>query len=300
MKKFKPSKMEYFLKAITLIVFTLFTKNSYSQDTIRQYFDSDWKKTKSKEYSYHRIAYQISKNEWLVNDYYKNDTIQMKGIYNSKKLKTKEGKFSYYYENGSKKSEGSYYNNIINGKWNWFYKNNSLKSIGTYKKGEKIGEWKGFYPNKSIRYTGNYSKNNLEGNWIWYFENGKISSKETYLNNVIEKYQFYDINGNKVDNPEFLTKSMFPGGFQEFNKYVKENFQLPKNLSSLRDKLIVNFKINLNGDAENIKLKNKTNTDVDQHIIDLIDKMPLWIVGKNHNIPYEFTYELPLKLRVKK
>ena len=68
---------------------------------------------------------------------------ELKRIFDKKDwryVKMKDGKFSSFHSNGSKKEEGSYNENKKDGKWVTWYGNGYKMSEGIYKDGLKISE----------------------------------------------------------------------------------------------------------------------------------------------------------------
>ena len=71
--------------------------------------------------------------------------------------------FDLYKSNGNKKLEGRYKDGLRNGKWSWWNENGKKKSLGSYLNGD--GTDKGD--------TG-ISRNGRDGLWSWWYVNGKI------------------------------------------------------------------------------------------------------------------------------
>lgn len=122
---------------ILVSFFTFCSLVSWSQDTTYVYFDGDWKKTKNKENaSYLRKFYRLSTNEWRVEDYFINGVLQMEGSYAKKNLKTKVGKFVYYYKDGGIDSKGMYDSGLAHGEWTYYFKSGAISSVEKYKEGK--------------------------------------------------------------------------------------------------------------------------------------------------------------------
>tara|TARA_R110001583_G_scaffold61505_3_gene181661 strand:+ start:17888 stop:18616 length:729 start_codon:yes stop_codon:yes gene_type:complete len=122
------------MKYITLLILICFLQPANAQDTIIKHFDSNWKEVCKEKANYYRKIFKNNKETWTVCDYYVSDQIQMAGTYKSKKLKKKNGLFEFYYEDGTKKKEGEFFNNKYNGVWKWYHKNGKISSREIYKK----------------------------------------------------------------------------------------------------------------------------------------------------------------------
>ena len=124
------------MKYISTILFLLLYNVVISQlDTI--YFDKSWKVIEqSDNASYFRIVHFEKKTKlYEVNDYYISGKLQMKGYFESSKLKVKTGKYTWYFENGNISEEGSYKNGKKDGKWFVYSENGKLHYEDEYVNG---------------------------------------------------------------------------------------------------------------------------------------------------------------------
>ncbi len=119
MPKWNPGKHKGKVVRVQLnlpIKFTLFS-NDLNALTDTTYFDAGWVKSSKAEASFYRI---ISKRDdgYLVKDIYiKSGLPQMIAICNEIDPLKKNGKCTFYFENGQKESEGNYVKNEKNGVW---------------------------------------------------------------------------------------------------------------------------------------------------------------------------------------
>jgi antitoxin component YwqK of YwqJK toxin-antitoxin module len=154
----------------------------FAQDTITIYYDNNWVEiSNNNDAVYYGKAFQESKNVWKVHDYYMSNKIQMTGAYKSKKLTTKNGHFTYYFENGNKTSEGNYIDDKLEGLWNYWFESGEKKSEGEYSDGEKTGVWYYWYPNSKLKSKGTYKK---VGSYAYegFYENGITNAKGNITN----------------------------------------------------------------------------------------------------------------------
>lgn len=130
-----------------IILLLLFSTIIYAQlqDTI--FFDSKWKHAASRsEASYYRLTEKKGDKQFLVSDYFINNSIQMRSSASQLDTLIKEGHciFFHAYKNGSiKYSEGNYYKNKMDGSWNYYDTLGRLFLIQNYLTGYKINpsEW---------------------------------------------------------------------------------------------------------------------------------------------------------------
>ena len=115
----------FFLGAITMPV--SFFALSQQRDTI--YLNANWEITEKPLASYYRTGKYVLDFDWyyegVISDYYRNDSLQMKGSYSSNGRRN--GTFSFYYDNGKLKTRGNYINNHKAGMWEYFYSDGRLQ-----------------------------------------------------------------------------------------------------------------------------------------------------------------------------
>ena len=77
--------------------------------------------------------------------YYPNRQQALTGSFLDKKLRKKEGVFTWFDTNGVRVAVTEFKNNIQDGMYLFWYENKSLKDSGSYKYGYPDGLWKGWY-----------------------------------------------------------------------------------------------------------------------------------------------------------
>lgn len=181
-----------------LFVFVIaLSETLLAQDTLVTYFDKDWNEISNKDVAvYYRKAFEDSNKTWIVNDYYKSKKIQMTGSFKSKKFKLRQGKFTYYYENGIQSSCGSFVNDLREGNWNYWHENGKLKSEGNYINNNREGEWISYHDNGAKKSEGIYNQDLAEGIWNFWNETGKKVAEGKYHNDHKEGiWKYWYANG---------------------------------------------------------------------------------------------------------
>ena len=85
-----------------------------------------------------------------------------------------------FYENGQKKNQRPYNNNIANGKWTHWYENGYKWIEGTYENGLQVGKWNTWYTSGQKWIEGSYKNNKRNGKWIFYNEDGTVFEVKEY------------------------------------------------------------------------------------------------------------------------
>jgi len=112
-------------------------------------------------------------------------------------------KLESYYENGQKKSEGTYKDDKKDGLWTWWY-DDGTKREGTYKDGKEDGLWSYWYENGQKWEEVTYKDGKANGLWIEWYENGQKKSIDTYKDGKRDGLvtQWYE-NGQKYYEGEY-------------------------------------------------------------------------------------------------
>ncbi|NLJ82253.1 MAG: hypothetical protein GX330_03910 [Bacteroidales bacterium] len=80
-----------------------------------------------------------------------------------------------YHQNEEKFIEGTYdKKQERDGKWTSWFDDGKKNSQGYYKNGKLHGEYTVWYPNEKIHYTGQYKNGEQTGNWKFYDEKGNL------------------------------------------------------------------------------------------------------------------------------
>lgn len=121
------------MKFYVLIIISLFFYSGFSQNISVIYFDKQWKEVESKEKAYYyRSMEAVSDTQYIVRDFYINDSLLMLGSYYSLEPEVKHGKFLFWYKNGQLAEEGLYVKNFKFGPWKQYYENGAFRSERTY------------------------------------------------------------------------------------------------------------------------------------------------------------------------
>ncbi len=255
---------------------------SANTDTVTVYYDAAWEKTDKESAEFYRKAYKNEKELWVVKDYFlKTNVLQMEGVYSDKKFKNKNGIFTYFFDNGEKKSKVNFNDDKKDGIWESWYLNQTLYSRGLYKNGA------------------------MEGEWNWYFENGQKSSSEQYLNDSLLSFVFWDNHGN-VSSTKGITKietmPKFKGGDDELFAYLKENLKYPTiaKENGIAGTVYLKFVVGEKGSVEDVTIVRSPNELLSSEAKRLIQEMPKWTPGYQHNLPVRVYYNIPIKFTLKR
>ena len=122
---------------------------------------------------------------------------------------TRDGKWSYWFENGTLRSEEFYDKGTMIGNWKVWYDNGILESdlnfttgkvAHFHKNGKKhsegsinkggipTGNWIGYHDNGNKNFEGTYAlTGQKDGVWTWYDEKGKLTTTQFYKEGELTK-----------------------------------------------------------------------------------------------------------------
>lgn len=213
---------------ILLTLFLIISQASFAKkDTTLFYCNKELKKTSEKRAYYHVKVYQLKDGNFGFKQYDYKNNLYLTGSCLDKKLKNKDGKFTYYNLDGNIEKTGYYSNNMATGEWNYFAKNGTITGIGNYKNDERTGEWNFFndngqkrtrvdyidgkyegkylaWNNDTLTAEGQYQNDLKQGHWRTWYKNGVLDSEGSYLNNKRDKiWKFYFETGELAANEEY-------------------------------------------------------------------------------------------------
>ena len=88
----------------------------------------------------------------------------------------------------------------------------------------------------------------------------------------------------------------FPGGKNEMMSFIQKNIVFPK--SAIKDnvhgKVIANFMVRENGNVDSIKIVQPVRKDLDEAVIEVIQKMPKWKAGTQNGKAVNVRYNIPV------
>lgn len=91
---------------------------------------------------------------------------------------------------------------------------------------------------------------------------------------------------------------IFPGGNDQFMKYIGKNFQAPSDENFTGGVLKVNFVIEANGSVSDIKVINDLGHGTAQEITRVLQNCPKWTPGDQEGKAVRVTYTLPVTIRI--
>ena len=108
-----------------------------------------------------------------------------------------EGLRTSYYENGQKRTEGTYKDGELDGKWTRWHENGQKKRETTYKDGKEDGKGTWWYENGQKELEYNYKDGDRDGKYTSWHKNGQKAWERTYKDGELIEETYWDEDGNK-------------------------------------------------------------------------------------------------------
>jgi protein TonB len=91
----------------------------------------------------------------------------------------------------------------------------------------------------------------------------------------------------------------FPGGFEKFKQYIKNNLRWPANSKGIEGKVIVTFVIEVDGSLTDIKVARGLSPEFDEEAIRLIRECPKWKPATRYDKkPVRVAYSMPIPFKL--
>jgi antitoxin component YwqK of YwqJK toxin-antitoxin module len=308
------------LKLLFILFFVLTSSQcSWSQNVYTTYLDSTFTKVTKQDYAYYEIVrnYYDLIDEYTIELYYKSGQLKRTGVSSGRDTHRYNGYVtSYYeggtmqekvfhkdglplntheswYENGLKRDQGVYVIDsssknmnrtlridqyweengtqlVTNGEGIYHEKSNTISLKGTLKNGFKKDIWTG----KDIRYKLTFKENYRNGNFI-----SGISTDKDSVQRAYEK---------------IMVNAAPKNGLQHFYGYVGRKFNTRN--SKYYGKIVLNFVINKDGDAENLIVYRSVNSELDNEAIRVVKAYKNWKNAVYRGIAVRQLYSLPILL----
>lgn len=279
---------------------------------------------------------------FIVKDYYKNGKPKMTGRtanFDPAKIQL-EGSNVEFFENGGKKAEKNYRNNIAVGNVTEYFPNGKVYLTGKYDEkkrrlddmGSPVGDnilvvdecrdstgkilvehGEGRYIKydddfKSTWEEGAVSGGLEVGEWHGQFTKGIGALKDTikyvctYSDGVAKNGVSYDSKGNNYPFVYAWAEPKFKGGLEVLYKYLSQSIHYPADAkkSNIQGKVFLSFVVDKDGSITDVKVIRGIGSGCDEEALRVIKSSPKWVPGKIYGIPVRVQYTLPISFSLQK
>lgn len=259
---------------------------------------------------------------YVINDYLKTSKklfmTWKSASFNPSRL---DGEITYYHFNGNKKGIATYKEGEHIGSRYLFYPDG--KPYSTFSNPEKIKKSDASkflivanYDSLGtalVAYGNGYFKGSEDLNSTFYAEgavkNGLKSGEWKYHNDELSRIEKYDDNGEIILGKATKTKTgetktytqhqtsaIFPGGINEFIKYLGNTIIYPETAKQRRiqGRVLVNFIVEPSGKVTNVTAVNHINSALEREAIRVIENSPAWVPGYQYGFPVRASITTPI------
>ena len=92
-------------------------------------------------------------------------------------------------------------------------------------------------------------------------------------------------------------KPDFPGGLQEFYKFIGKNYKTP-NVKNLKGKVFVMFVIEKDGSLTDIKVLRDIGHGTGEEAVRVLKECPKWLPGEQNGKKVRVLYSLPISIQL--
>ncbi|MEO8236100.1 MAG: energy transducer TonB [Flavobacterium sp.] len=91
-------------------------------------------------------------------------------------------------------------------------------------------------------------------------------------------------------------KPEFPGGYNEFMKFIAKNFKTPE-VEGLSGIVKISFVVETSGKISEIKILKDIGSGAAEEAVRVVSKSPNWSPGEQDGKPVRVTFQLPITIR---
>lgn len=262
---------------------------------------------------YHYVISKKDKSTYILRVFYpQTKQLTAQETYANKKLKKKEGPAKYWFENGNKRSEGTFVNNRRSGYWKTYnIDSGNLSSEGDYANGQQTGEWKNYNSDGSIKSTVTFRDDLREGPFTEFDSLGQSTNTGIYKADTIFSQTNKPLPKTQVaiEIMPFLKQCSHIEDLGERKncsdhaliRYIQENIKYPQDARKygIEGRGFAQFTIRKTGEISDIKPIVTHCEQIKQELIRMINNLPEFSPGLQNGEAVDVFYTLPFTFRLK-
>ncbi|MBK0370395.1 energy transducer TonB [Flavobacterium agrisoli] len=233
-------------------------------------------------------------------------------------MATKEGKATYYYKNGTKKSETNYIKGRTNGNDFEWYENGSKKLEAVFIEDsktnhtqhkikqywdengtQKVTDGNGYYEESLERFygKGNIKNGFKDGNWQGWVVNPNIKYNEYYNNGKFVTGTTTDEKGTETTYDALEKKPEPKNGIMSFYHFIGKNYNTSKLPKGLKGKIYTSFIVDKDGKITEPKILRDIGHGTGAEAIRVLNEAENWNPGEQRGRKVRVLYSLPITIQ---
>lgn len=223
----------------------------------------------------------------------------------------KHGPARFWHENGRKKGEGAFKNNLYDGDWKWYHRmNGALSSEGGYLKGEVHGIWKNFDLKGRLKSEYNYVEGEFEGPFTIYDTLGVITNSGIYHSDTLFSETSPDQSPKEQegDMMPFLSECINITDKKErgdcsakallANIYKEIKYPPIARKYGMEGTAVIRFVVTKTGEIKEVEALIGLSDEIKNECLRVINGMPSWEPGIQRGKKVNVYFNLPIKFKL--
>lgn len=139
------------------------------------------------------------------------------------------------------------------------------------------------------------------------YQDSNSDTSTTYQNDTSSIYNNYQNENNNVLEDEYNDENIynttdievkpnFPGGIENFYKFVAKNFVVPDE-EGLKGKIFVTFVVEKDGSLTDIKVIRDIGNGTGKEVVRVLESSPRWYPGEQNGKKVRVLYSLPISIQ---
>lgn len=151
------------------------------------------------------------------------------------------------------------------------------EQFSNYTEGTRDGVSEEKYPDGSFSVRRKFVDGKEEGNSLRFWSTGQIKRSENFADGILINTKCFGRDGTEVPVYPLWVRPEFPGGTKKFGQYLVKNIQR-RNMQK-DGKITASFVVNVDGTISDIIILRTFDPLVNEQMITVLKKCPLWIPG---------------------
>lgn len=174
---------------------------------------------------------------------------------------------------------------------------------------DKLFHVRDYYPNDVLQMTGSYVSFDpqiRQGKFFWFYSNGNLRQVTEYnQNEIIDIITSFDEQGNMIESfawADVDTPPEFPGGLENFLRYIDDNLRYPKKAvkKGIQGRVVVAFVLDKEGKPDRVRVTKSANPMLDSEAIRVIKNSPAWKPSFHQGESVEVSLLIPIDFILRK
>jgi antitoxin component YwqK of YwqJK toxin-antitoxin module len=282
----------------------------------KKFYDYKWEPCQPEKARYVSIVSKTDSGYQRQHYYLHEKSLQFTGLFDDADCSFPNGQFLWFHSNKKVKTIGQYVNGKKEGAWVSYHDNSMMADSTFYKDNVETGiqmSWYsngftkdslqilddgsavqvGWFDNGHISHAGYFDpEGKKKGIWKYFHHNGGLSCKEIWKDGLVVDSQYFREDGEaQLEGFVFNRPAIYPGGEKEWNKYVNKKCYFPiqyKIANADSAIVVVEYAINEEGVAEDIRVVSPFYPDFDKVAVDAIKGAKKWQPAIDHNRRVKF------------